>query len=557
MSDIVPKVYKTRDIEESIANFALENQITPQECDFSILATENYVRDNATNEFELIKKELLPPYLNKERILNEHISFHQIYKIKVFHQVKCTLKLEYKIDFGEHFTHPKIILGPKSHIPYKICPAKDLLNLLFRELNKIKAHNKILINIFDEDMKKNLKSFVKYLYAGKFKKRIKLALFNGIEPALTRESKLIYWYKEKETTSSVVEIEQDEILIEFKKPIFGKNGFNAFGDEIGAGVGNNSNDLDVEIDLQSIKIEENDNAKLYKSKRKGFVHFENNKLSVDNTIKVSKISRNNKALASEEENNIEVVVSQNDTNKDSVGEGVELVSETINVNGFVGAGSKLEAIHLTVDGATHQDATQFAKFAKINRHKGTLRCHEAKINLLEGGEVHATNVDIETCLGGSIYAQNVTLGHVKSNLKVCASHSITIRLVSGEDNTFKINYRDIPILKSKVQHIREDIEDLKYHLEEASRHKKNEVPKITKQIKEFQNEVKMIQESYKTAKISIEQPLRGLNKIVFTIDKENELIYKTSEKAYSPFFLEIDENKITLQPVSLSLTLEN
>jgi hypothetical protein len=557
MDNIPEKTFKTAEVAQSIQEFADDNALKLHDCDFTILSTETYLRYNATKERELISQEILVNYLDEETIRNKHINFHQVHNIKVFHKQTCTLKLEYKIDFGDYATHPKILLSAKSHIPYKLHTPKKILNLLFRELSKIKIYNKILIHMFDENMKKNLKAFVKYLYAGKFKKTIKLPLFDGIKPVMTREAKLIYWYKEKETQSAVVEVEADEKLIEFKKPIFGKGGFNAFGEELSAATANNLTAVDFEIDKQSVKIVENENAKLYISLKKGFVHFENNKLAVDNTIKVAKISRNNLALASEEENNIQVVVTQNDTNKDSVGEGVELVSEIINVKGFVGANSKLEAIQLNVDGATHQDAKQYAKFAKINRHKGTLRCHDAKINLLEGGEVHATHAHIETCLGGTIYAQDVTIGHVKNNLKVYASNSIKIRLVSGEDNSFIINYKKIPILLSKIEFLRNDIEDLKYKLEQATRHNKKEVPKIKEQIATLKDEIQQIQNSHKTAKISIEKPLRGLNKIIYHIDDENELIYKTQAQEYSEFYLEIDENKITLQPVNVSLRLEN
>ena len=69
MSEIVPKVYKTKNIKEAIEKFALQNNINSKECDFTILAIENYVRDNATNELELIHKDLLSNYLHIERIL--------------------------------------------------------------------------------------------------------------------------------------------------------------------------------------------------------------------------------------------------------------------------------------------------------------------------------------------------------------------------------------------------------------------------------------------------------------------------------------------------------
>lgn len=556
MKEIAAEIFTTGDIEKTIDEFIVGKNITAKECDFSIAAIENYVKDNATGETKLVSKEALSEYLDRDKIINEHISFHQVFKIKVFYSQTCKIKLIYSIDFGKYKTHPNIVLSPKSHIPYKLYPPKEILTLLFKEFNKIKARHSILVNFFDEEMKNKLKSFVKYLYAGKFQKRIKLALFDGIAPAVTREARLIYWYEEKNTQSTVVEVDENEVLVEYKKPKFGVNGLNAFGGEVSTKAANNCTDLNVAIDYQSITIEENSNAKLYKSKRKGFVHFENNTLSVDNMIKVTKISRNNRAIASEEENNIEVLVSQYDTNKDSVGEGVELVSETINIKGFVGAYSKLEAIHLNIDGATHQDAKQYAKFAKINRHKGVLRCHDATIKLLEGGEVHATNVNIETCLGGSIHAQNVTIGHVKNNLKIYACGIVNIRLVSGEDNIFKINYKDIPIMISKSEFIKSDIEDLQYHLEEASRHNEEEMPKIEKKIQLLREEIKSIQNSYKVAKIKIVNPLRGLNKIIFSIDDDNEIVFKTDAKEYSEFYIEEQGTKLILQPVNISLDLE-
>ncbi len=555
MVDIENKIIKTKDIQKSIAEYANDNQVSPQECTFTINRVDTYVKESATDEFILIAKDILNQYTDKHRILNEHIEFNQIYTITAKKLKNNGLKLNYEIVLGDNATHPKIIIKSDSKIPYKKYAPKDMLLLLYAELNKIKASNSILINIFDEDMKKNLKAFVKHIYAGKFSKNIRLPLFNGIAAVITRESKLVYWFREKANQNQIIEVEEDELLIEFKKPIFGKNGLDAYGKEIGAASANNRDDLKATIDRGSIKIQENEKSKLYKSKRKGYVHFDGNSLSVDNKIKVSKISRNQTSLASQEENNVEVMISQNDTTKDSIGEGVELISETIHVNGHVGAKSTLEAINLKIDGATHQDSKQFAKYAEINRHKGVLRCHEAKIKLLEGGEVHASKVNIEACLSGSIYAQDVTIGLVKSNLKVYASNSITIKHVSGEDNLFKINYKDIPILNSKINLINADIENLKFKLEGAVRHSQTKVPQIKQEIKNLRDEKNIIKTSYKDAKISIERTLNGLNNILFAIDDKNEIRFKTEALAYTPFYLEIEEDKITLLPTNKSISI--
>ncbi|MEA3371595.1 MAG: hypothetical protein U9Q40_09680 [Campylobacterota bacterium] len=557
MLHIEKKVVKTKDIQVSLREYADANLIPLDECDFTLKQVDNYVKDSANNAFALISKETLSQYTDKDKILNEHIEFNQLPTVILKHSKEKTLKLNYEISLGEHASHPKIILKSDSIIPYKKYAPKDMLRLIYAEFNKIKVLNSILINIFDEEMKKNLKAFIKHLYAGKFKKNLKLPLFNGIEPVVTRESKLVYWFKEKETETQVIEVDAYELLIEYKKPIFGKNGLNAYGKEVHGGTGNNSEDLQANIDPESITIEENEKSKYYKSKKRGYLHFDRNTFCVNNQVKMSKISRNNTAIASEEENNIEVRISQNDITKDSIGEGVELISETIHVSGHIGAKSILEAINLQIDGVTHQDSTQYAKYAEINRHKGTLRCHEAKVSLLEGGKIHASKVNIENCLGGSIYAQDVTIGLVKSNLKVYASNSITIRHVSGEDNLFKINYRDVPILDSKLNLLESDIEELKYKLEEAKKHTQSKIPLFKEKIKELRDEQNEIRASYLEAKISIERPLNGLNNIVFVIDDENEIKFKTDALSYTPFYLECNEDTITLKPVDKSISINN
>ena len=556
MPKIENKIIKTRYIEEALNIFAQENLIPSSECDFLITKVDTYIKSNATESFELYNKDIQKQYMDKERILNEHIEFHQLFTITAMQSEKRELELEYTIDYSKYSTHPTLILSPDSKIPYKTHKPVDLLKKLFREFNKIKAYHKILINIFDEDMKKYLKLLVKYIYAGKFIKRVKIPLFNGIEPVVTRPSKLIFWFQEKEHKGEVIEVEENELLVEYKKPIYGQNGLNAFGEYIDTAFANNVDDLQARVNENSIKIEENATTKRYISKIRGYVHYDGKELLVDNRIKISEISRHRDLVDDLEDNNIEVVVTQHDTARDTIKEGVILVSQRIHVDGFVGAKSRLEAVTLEIDGATHQDSIQYAKYANINRHKGTLRCHQAKIKLLEGGVVYGTTVDIESSIGGAVYAKDVTIGHVKNNLKVYASNSITVRLVSGEDNLFKINYHDIPILESKINFIESDLEDLKYKLEEAKRHNLSRVEELKKEIQTLKNEKKAIQNSYKNATITVKEPFRGLNNIVFTIDESHEIAYKTDAKFYTPFYLEIKENIITLHPVAKSIVID-
>jgi hypothetical protein len=559
MAEILKKSEITKNIHKSLEIFAQENFLPLAECDFEIIKTTTYVKTTQSGTFEHFAPEILKEFLDKERVLNEHIEFSQQYHISLFKIQACTLKLNYEILFNQYKTHPTMILSANSIIPHKLYTPQELFKLLYKECNKIKAFHGVLIRVFDEKMLEQLKILVKYIYNAQFTKKVKISLYEGIEPIISQEGKLIYWFREIEakTKSQVIEVDKNTLLLEFKKPIFGKNGLDAFGHIINVDYVTNENDLLTDIDMDSIEIQEDARSKKYIAKKQGFVHFTREIFCVNNQITLQNISRNAPRIATQEENSIEVIVSQEDTNRDSIGEGVSLKSETIHVDGFVGAKSVLEAHSLTIEGATHKDSKQFAKFAQINRHKGKLRCQHAKIALLEGGEVHATKVEVESSLGGTIYAQDVIIGHVKSNLKVYASNSISIRLISGEDNLLCISSAKIPILKSKMAFIQKELEELKYNLEEATRHKPAEAQKIKRKIEELKKDHQSIIHSYANATIEIEQPLRGLNKIIFSISTKDEIVYKTSAQCYSKFYLTIEENTMTLEPVGKTITIEN
>ncbi|MDD3476242.1 MAG: FapA family protein [Sulfurimonas sp.] len=547
---LLTKRFKTKNISTTIKKYALENECSPLEFTFNINSIETYIKTVSQKDFLLYNEDILKYYNNPQKMVNEHVEIKQIFLITVKQLQKNIIKLDYSIEFSPNQESVHIILYPESLIPYKKYQPKEIYLLLLKEFNNIKALNNVLVNIFDDDMKEKLKQFVKYIYAGKFIKKVKLPLLIGIEPEITRESKLIFHYLNKESSHQVIEVDEQEILVEFIKPHFGKNGLNVFGEIIDNFYLKNSDDLKSQIDTQSIEIVEDSDRKIYKSKIKGYVHLDEDNFYIDNKIKIQSLSRVDDKIAKEEKNNIEVIISQQDTSLDSLGEGVELTSETIHINGHVGAKSTLRAVNLTIDGATHQDSYQEAKFARINRHKGKLRCHNAKINLLEGGEVHATNVDIENSLSGTIYAENVTIGHVKNNLKIYASNSITINLVSGEDNLFKINYKDIPTLKSKYNYLSQEIDDLKYKLEGAKKHTPSEVPALKEKMDELKNAQDKITNSTMNAKVTILNPFRGLNTISFILNNDQELIFKTEATSYKPFYIVESKEYLTLHPTN-------
>lgn len=235
---------------------------------------------------------------------------------------------------------------------------------------------------------------------------------------------------------------------------------------------------------------------------------------------------------------------------DNLAQDLELFCENIHIKGDAYKNSILDSNQLLIDGTTHQDSTQFSKYAKIHTHQGILRCHEANIDLLDGGEIHASNLIIETAQSGSIYAQNITIKNLTSNVQIYASHSINIESIHGEGNFLSIDYRNVPIIMSKIALIQEDIEEL----ESVSDIKglKNKI-----ELQELKDALAEIKDSVKTAKISVTNTFKGSNSIKFVINDTKEIDFQTQNVRYTAFHLEFKDNTITLQPTQKTIQLNS
>jgi len=244
-------------------------------------------------------------------------------------------------------------------------------------------------------------------------------------------------------------------------------------------------------------------------------------------------------------------------NTNEIAQKVELECDDANISGDVLSHSIIDTNTLNIDGTTHIDSTQFAKYAKINTHKGVLRCHEATINLLDNGEVHATTVIVDTATGGSIYAQDVKIKHITDNVNIYASNSIDIELISGNNNKLYIDYEEVPILVSKIDLIKDDVQELELSFKKAKRDNSSLEKDISNEMLRLKIELEKIENSSKTAKISIQKPLQGSATISFNIDDENQIVFETKKEKYSTFELEITQNKVTLHPTQQTITLNS
>lgn len=235
----------------------------------------------------------------------------------------------------------------------------------------------------------------------------------------------------------------------------------------------------------------------------------------------------------------------------------EIICEELIVIGDVHNESIIDTSKLTVEGSTSTGSTQFSKYATIQKHEGIIRCHEAKIALLQDGEIHATTASVNTVKGGSIYAQDVNIQHLCGDATIYASNSINIEHISGENNKLMINYQEIPILISKMELIQDDITELNSSLNKAIKENSSLQKEIEIEISRMNKEITAIQNSSKTAKITIENTVITKNIISFHVNEKQDISFETSKEKYSPFYLSYSKNSVTLNPTSHTITLNS
>lgn len=177
--------------------------------------------------------------------------------------------------------------------------------------------------------------------------------------------------------------------------------------------------------------------------------------------------------------------------------------------------SIVQAIKLNIDGDTKPTSLQFARRATIHQHSGSLRCNEAYIHILKDGIINATKVYIGSCEGGEIYAQDIEIENLNKNSKIFFSNSLKITNLNSTNTTITINYKQIPILVSKLELLNEDIKNFKTKLEDAKKHNIPSISFLEKNIKQFEQEQNLIINSTKTAHINIQNSTENTNSVLF------------------------------------------
>ncbi|HEY9204129.1 MAG TPA: hypothetical protein VIM82_07340, partial [Sulfurimonas sp.] len=175
------------------------------------------------------------------------------------------------------------------------------------------------------------------------------------------------------------------------------------------------------------------------------------------------------------DSDVSISVKENDSQKDAIGNGMEVEVSEIDIKGNVGPNAKVRANRATIEGQTHKSSHIKANDLTINVHKGTAVGDNIKITRLEHGTVEGKKVEIVQAVGGNIRAKDIDIGICASYVKATASRYIEIKKLQGSENVFTIdpllqkdkkegfgeNQDEINQLRTSVEEIKKEVEKYK------------------------------------------------------------------------------------------------
>lgn len=433
---------ETEDIAKTLTDFAKERNIDPKNIDFKILSVST-ITYNEVDKSLAIFDTSAGEHVSNELFANPNINLYQKFTIRIRPKEEEPVKLDITLSADKIFTKVIATLKKESKIIYY--PFLD--QYLYEELCKRLARHKILVVLFENDLKKQIDDFVQKIKKGaKFDEDYKFVVAEATDFIASQDDKIIFYFEEKRKINEenpdfynrgfIVDVDKDEILIEYKKPKMGKSGRDVRGHFIDVKEPKKENEPQF-VSSPNIKIEETASIVRYLAAKKGFVVYDGKLLDIQEELKVKEISfRQTGSIVVDEDKNITLDIAESNPIVDAVGSNMTAKATEVIVRGSMGDNSKVYADKAEIKGLTHATSKVFAKEATIAIHRGYLEAKEATIERLEGGEVVADVVHIGHANSGKVRAKKIYITNLGSNCEFTASSIIDITSILGADNKF-------------------------------------------------------------------------------------------------------------------------
>jgi hypothetical protein len=462
-------VLRTSNVAKELLGVASNHKVSIKTLDFRLLEVQTFIRTltNGDDWIEVHEQEIAD--IAEEMYLNPKFELKQIYEIEIFTITQSSPLDLLDISIAGNGTLCKIYLTIKaqSEVTYN----EKFENDLFELIKKKKLRANLLIGIFDSIMYPNLKELISKVRIHTtyvFETQERYIIAEGVEPILTIDDKLILHYDTKYKAMDeagrvnyakrgyIVSVVENDLLIEYIKPIKGTIGRNVRGELINPKEPIVRNTPTFSI-TDKIKRDESEKSIEFRAAIGGYVTFEGGTYDIKTEMDVSEISfRTTGSIDTEMDADVSINVKEKDTLKDAIGTGMAVTVNIINIEGNVGAEAKITAHKATIQGQVHSSAIVTADDLSINVHKGKAYGKEIHITRLELGEVEGERVFITQAVGGKVRAKEIYIELLGSRTKLTASKTIEIKTLQGGENILTID----PLLNESRDVLDKDLEKI-------------------------------------------------------------------------------------------------
>jgi hypothetical protein len=459
---IRPTVIKTQNVAKELMDIAKSNKVNVNSLDFDILEVQTYIRVNkptVEGDWEEIDEGELQHLDDATSILNPNFQIKQVYEIEIYTKTDESLFKNFKAAVGANATKCKVYLSIKAGS--KVSNSPSFEKELLQYINKSKIRAGILIGIFDEmisELISKVSALAKVDGDINYEKDTILLIADGHEPTPTiNDSLILHFNKDNESNENdkvdyskrgfIHSVLENDFLIEYIKPKKGKPGRNCRGEFMEPPEPEVNEQPTFSVDDTILVVNNNDNIE-YRAKKNGYIALEGATYQIKSEMDVGEISfKTTGSISSGLDSDVILSVSESDSQKDAIGNGMEVEVSEIDVKGNIGPNAKVHARRATVDGQTHKSSEVKADDLTINVHKGLALGDNIKITRLEHGIVKGKKVEVGQALGGDIRAKDIMIGVCASYVKATASRLIEIQKLQGTENIFTID----PLLQKEKQ----------------------------------------------------------------------------------------------------------
>lgn len=457
----------TSSVAQTIEHFCKEKNIPLQKIDFDLLGFKTEISSSTTDE----KPKTATYPINEEEWLDKTLSFRQSYDIFLrFATPSPDFQVQLGFGGNKYLTSVIAFIKPTSIL----ANLENIEEKLETELNKKKLRLGMMIGIYDENMKKSIKSLADYLRSGsKLERDFKIDIFNGPEFVPTRDDKLDLLFQKTDggnVKPGVFSTTAGSTVMVYIKAKLGKESRDSKGRFLEVVEPKVTNETDIKVG-EGIEIIDSDDERVYKAKKTGFIVFDGASLDVTEEMALHEVSLKTGSIDAGMDANAKLDITDDNPDSEAIGDNMSVRAAVINVQGSIGANASIEAKEVSIGGQTHKTSKIIAGKAHIKNHKGYIEADEVEIDTLEGGEVVAKKAVIGTSIGGKVKADECYIKVLGSNNIIETTKLVEIENPQGGENKIVVeaaanagDMKELNDLEAKISKLQKGIEEKEEYL---------------------------------------------------------------------------------------------